>query len=296
MRSKSEVTTHFQHFKLMIENLLDRKIKIFQSDGGGEFDNFNLRFFLKANDIIFQKSCPETPQQNGVAERKHRHLLELARTMLIAASLSANFWVDAVLTATFIINRIPSPTLHGLSPFEKLFNRKPDMSVFRVFGCACFPKFTASSANKLDPRSVQCIFLGYAPEYKGYRCFDPVASRVYISRNVRFLENIFPNSVLAGPTVSSSSASSPTSLIFSPSRDQPSSIFLSQTLTIHALPAPSDPSPPTPSTPQEQSSPAAFVPDHSPPYDSPSTACQSPPPMPHLRLRLLPRFLKVLPL
>ncbi|CAH9105365.1 unnamed protein product, partial [Cuscuta europaea] len=106
MRHKSEVTTHFHHFKLMVENLLDRKIKIFQSDGGGEFDNFSMRNIFTNRGIIFQKSCPKTPQQNGVAERKHRHLLELARTMLITARLPATFWVDAVLTATFIINRI----------------------------------------------------------------------------------------------------------------------------------------------------------------------------------------------
>ncbi|CAH9137975.1 unnamed protein product [Cuscuta epithymum] len=210
MRRKSEVTTHFHHFKLMAENLLDRKIKIFQSDGGGEFDNFQMRQFFNESGIIFQKSCPETPQQNGVAERKHRHLIELARTMLITANLPAQFWVDAVLTATFIINRLPSPTLHGVSPYEKLFHSAPDLSGMRVFGCACFPNFNATSANKISPRSVQCVFLGYASEYKGYRCLDPISGRVYISRNVRFLENVFPYSKLTGTTLSSSSMLSST--------------------------------------------------------------------------------------
>ncbi|CAH9137156.1 unnamed protein product, partial [Cuscuta epithymum] len=202
MRRKSEVYTHFCNFQTLVENLFDRKIKVFQSDGGGEFDNiiFN-NHFLKSG-ILFRKSCPDTPAQNGVAERKHRHLLELTRTMLIEASIPPTFWVDALYTATYIVNRLPTPLLNNFTPFEKLFNKPPDFNFLRVFGCACFPNFIAKSSNKLSPRSTRCVFIGYAPGYKGYRCLEPISGRVYISRDVLFHETDFPFSTLVSRTTS----------------------------------------------------------------------------------------------
>ncbi|CAH9051136.1 unnamed protein product [Cuscuta europaea] len=166
--------------------------------------------FFSANSIYFRKSCPNTPQQNGVAERKHRHLLELTRTMLLEASVPSHYWVDAIFTAAYIINRLPSPTLNGLTPYQKLFNRVPDYSFMRVFGSACYPNFNATSANKLSPRSVQCVFLGYASGYKGYRCLDPFTGRVYVNRHVRFHEDTYPFKTLSSaPSRSISTTSSP---------------------------------------------------------------------------------------
>ncbi|CAH9134641.1 unnamed protein product, partial [Cuscuta epithymum] len=196
MRHKSEVVRHFQIFKTMFENLLNSKIKIFQSDGGGEFDNYGMRDIFLQNGILFRKSCPDTPEQNGVAERKHRHLLELARIMLFEAKMPAIFWVDAVFTATYIINRLSTPNLNGATPFEKLFHHSLDYYSMRIFGCACFPNFNVNSSNKLSTRSTLCVFLGYAPEYKGYRCLDPLTGKIYINRNVCFHENHFPYSDL----------------------------------------------------------------------------------------------------
>ncbi|CAH9128083.1 unnamed protein product [Cuscuta epithymum] len=87
MRSKTEVFDHFKNFKALAENLFSSKIKILKSEGGGEFVDSHMQHFFNSHGIYFQKSCPHTTQQNGVAEHKHRHLLELARTMLIEASL-----------------------------------------------------------------------------------------------------------------------------------------------------------------------------------------------------------------
>ena len=192
MKHKSEVYSHFLVFQRLVENLFDTKIKIFQSDGGREFDNSQFLTHFSKCGISFQKSCPDTQQQNGVVGRKHRHLIELARTMLIASHISARFWVDVVYTAVYIINRLPTPVLDHATPFEKLFRKQPDYSFMRVFGCKCFPNFTAKPGNKLTARSIRCVFLGYASGYKGYRCLDPVSGRVYISRNVQFHETVFP--------------------------------------------------------------------------------------------------------
>lgn len=123
--------------------------------------------------------------------------------MLIQANLPLHFWVDAVYTATYIINRLPTPLLQGLSPFEKLFSKPPDYTLLRVFGCECFPNFPAKSSNKLSPRSVRCVFLGYAPHYKGYRCLDSKTGRVYVSRYVVFHESIFPYTYFVGSPIPS---------------------------------------------------------------------------------------------
>ena len=78
---------------------MERKIKIFQSDGGGEFSSIFFQQHLQQSGIIKQTSCPYTPQQNGVAERKHRHIMETALTMLFESSLPLKYWVEAILTA-----------------------------------------------------------------------------------------------------------------------------------------------------------------------------------------------------
>lgn len=158
----------------------------------------NLSNFFQDNGISFRISCPHTPQQNGLAERKHRHVIETVRTLLIQSALPHKYWVDAAFTAIFLINRLPTSILDGLSPFEKLYGFAPDYSMLRVFGCLCLPNLTPYTKHKLEPHSTQCIFLGYAPNYKGYRCLDPSSCRVYISRHVQFVEHIFPYQRLAG--------------------------------------------------------------------------------------------------
>lgn len=192
MKHKDEVSNNFMNFQNLVENLFDRKIKRVQSDGGREFDNKILTNHFLDHGIYFCKSCPGTPQQNRVAERKHRHIIEMARTYLIDANLPAQHWVDASYTAVYTINRLPTPVLQGLSPFEKLFGKPPDYSMLRVFRCECFPHITINPPHKLAPRSIRCVFIGYAAYYKGYRCLDPLTGRVYTSRHVRFHDSVFP--------------------------------------------------------------------------------------------------------
>jgi len=84
-----------------------------------------------------------------------------------------SLWIDVVYPAIFTINCLPSPLLHDKSLHEVLSQRMPNYSFLKPFKCACFPYFVASFANKLQPRSTKCVFFGYAPHYKGYRCFDP---------------------------------------------------------------------------------------------------------------------------
>ena len=171
--------------------MFDRKIKIFQSDGGKEFDNDSLKDPFIQNGIYFRKSCPKTPEQNGVAQRKHRYIIGMTCTLLLVAQFHGQFWVDAAYAAPFIINWLPAPLLDGHSPYEKLFHKTPNCTFLRVFGCECFPTIL-NNQNKFEPRSTNCVFLSYASHYNGYRCLDPTRGRAYVSRHVLFHEDAFP--------------------------------------------------------------------------------------------------------
>ena len=138
-------------------------------------------------------------------ERKHRHLIETTITLLSKASIPSTFWPYAVQTAIFLVNLLPTSILHFHSPWSLLFHSKPDISQLKVFGCACYPLLRPYNSHKLDPRTEECIFLGYSTTSKGYLCFDPSSKIVYTSRHVLFNETKFsyPN------LISSSQSQSP---------------------------------------------------------------------------------------
>lgn len=192
MRRKSEVLTHFQTFLTMIKNIFNASVKYFQSDGGTEYVNHDFSHLCRTLGIQHRISCPHTPQQNGLAERKHRHIADMTRTLLATSHAPLNLWVEAALTSVFLINLLPTPLLQWSSPFYVLHNRLPDYSSLRTFGCACYPHLGPYVTNKLMPRSVECVFLGYSLQHKGYRCLDPISQRVYTSRHVIFNEDHFP--------------------------------------------------------------------------------------------------------
>ncbi|KAL4018723.1 hypothetical protein IC575_022343 [Cucumis melo] len=138
---------------------------------------------------LVQRSCPHTSQQNGRAERKHRHILDSVRALLLSASCPEKFWGEAALTSVYTINRLPSSVLQNISPFERLYGTPPNYSNLKVFGCACFVLLQPHEHTKLEPRARLCCFLGYGTEHKGFRCWDPLSNRLRISRHVTFWEH-----------------------------------------------------------------------------------------------------------
>eukprot|EP00268_Persea_americana_P033657 TRINITY_DN3330_c0_g1_i11.p1 TRINITY_DN3330_c0_g1~~TRINITY_DN3330_c0_g1_i11.p1 ORF type:complete len:627 (-),score=65.47 TRINITY_DN3330_c0_g1_i11:2488-4368(-) len=190
MKTRSELYTIYTAFSTMVATQFDTKIKIFRSDSGGEYMSHKFRSYLTSQGTLAQLSCPATPQQNGVAERKHRHILETARSLIHSSHVPLQFWGEAVLTATYLINRTPSTVLSGISSYEKLFSFQPDLSHLKVFGCTCFVLLSDNERTKLGPKSTVCVFLGYGIEQKGYRCYDPKMNKLRVSRNVTFLEQI----------------------------------------------------------------------------------------------------------
>ncbi|WVZ64107.1 hypothetical protein U9M48_013674 [Paspalum notatum var. saurae] len=121
------------------------------------------------------------------------------RTLLFQASLPARFWAESLHTATYLINRLPSTASPAPTPHHALFGTPPRYDHLRVFGCACYPNTSATAPHKLAPRLTRCVFLGYSPDHKGYRCFDLTSRRVMITRHVVFDESVFPFSSTTTP-------------------------------------------------------------------------------------------------
>lgn len=120
-----------------MENYFERKIKVIQLDWGGEYQKCS-NIFEQAG-IVYHISFSHTHEQNGSSERIHRHIVETVLTLLSHASLPLHFWDDAFSTAVYLINRMPTPILRHISPYEKLYQRISDYNSLKVFGCAFYP-------------------------------------------------------------------------------------------------------------------------------------------------------------
>ncbi|CAA7059937.1 unnamed protein product [Microthlaspi erraticum] len=193
LKLKSDFFSVFLSFQKLVENQFNTKIGTFQSDGEGEFTSTQFLAHLQDSGIQHYMSCPHTPQQNGLAERKHRYVTELGLSMMFQSKMPSKYWVEAFFTANYLTNLLPTTTLASKeSPYQKLFGSPPVYASLRKFGCACFPTLRDYADNKFDPKSLKCVFMGYSAKLKGYRCLYPPTGRVYISRHVIFDENRFP--------------------------------------------------------------------------------------------------------
>lgn len=187
---KSEVANTLKNFCTMVVTQFNRKVKIVRSDNGTEFRV--MRGYFVEQGIIYQTSMVDTPQQNGRVERKHRHILNVARALRFQANLPIDFWGECVLTAGYLINRTPSLILKGKSPYEILFGQTPTYSHFRIFGYLCYAHNRPRKKDKFGERSRKCIFVGYPYGKKGWRLYDLDSGEYFESRDVVFCENEFP--------------------------------------------------------------------------------------------------------
>ncbi|PRQ42978.1 putative RNA-directed DNA polymerase [Rosa chinensis] len=202
LKNKSDVFPVFQTFHAMIRTQFQTPIKVLRSDNGGEYVNHLFHQYLATHGIIHQTTCPQTPQQNGVAERKNRHILEVARSMLIGAHMPESFWGDAILTTVYLINRLPTQALQSTSketspppqtPIQALASHLPLPPTHaldpKIFGCVAYVHIHRNQRTKLDACAEKCIFIGYASTQKGYRCYSPTTKRTYVSMDVTFHEH-----------------------------------------------------------------------------------------------------------
>ena len=173
-------------FHKMVQTQFNTSIKIVRLDNGGEYMSSDLGMYFQEQGIIHQTTCVDTLQQNGVVERKNRHLLEVTRSLMLDTHVPKSYWGDALLTATYLINRMPSRVLDFKTPLEVL---SPPLSASKGLSesfwvcllCPC-----SWSYSKLDPRALKCVFVGYSPTQKGYKCYHPPSKKQFVSMDVTF--------------------------------------------------------------------------------------------------------------
>jgi transposase InsO family protein len=194
LRSKNatEVVSVFQEFQARAEKSLPgHAITRFRCDNGrGEYDNSLFRGILRVCGISFEPSPPYTQHKNGVSERMIRTIVTKARALIIDSGIDEEFWAEAVNTATYLHARSPSVSVGGITPYERLLGKKPELGHLRRFGCAAYrliPK--EQRTGKFGERSRKCLFLGYVHDTRTiWRLWDPVSKRVIQASDVQFDE------------------------------------------------------------------------------------------------------------
>lgn len=173
MRLKSDVFAIFRRYKLLVEKYFKRPITTIYSYGGGEYTA--LKTFLSNEGIQHFKTPPHTPQHNGMAERRHKHIISTGLILLHQAKCHST------------IGLMPSKP-----QFTSLFSQKPNYNKLKVFGCLCFPWLKPYTSHKLEATSSPCSFIGYSLHQSAYLCLDITTNKIYTSRHVQFIETEFP--------------------------------------------------------------------------------------------------------
>jgi len=155
-------------------------VKCLRSDKGGEYWSNEFFHFCKENGIRRHLTSPYTPQQNGVAERKNRTLVEMERSMMQSKKLPNIYWDESIRIAVYILNRYPTRRLDKITPYEAWFERKPSLEHMRVFGCLAYVHINDEKRRKLDAKSKSCVFIGYCEHSKAYKFYNPKSQKIIL--------------------------------------------------------------------------------------------------------------------
>ncbi|GJX57004.1 retrovirus-related pol polyprotein from transposon TNT 1-94 [Tanacetum coccineum] len=158
-------------------------------DNRTEFKNNDMNQFCGMKGIKRKFSVVRTPQQNGVAERKNKTLIEAARTMLVDSLLPTTFWSEAFSTACYVQNRVLVTKPHNKTPYELLSGRPPSISFMRPFGCLVTILNTLDPLGKFDGKVDEGFFIGYSINSKAFRVFNTRTRKVEKNLHITFLEN-----------------------------------------------------------------------------------------------------------
>nr|KYP46330.1 Retrovirus-related Pol polyprotein from transposon TNT 1-94 [Cajanus cajan] len=186
LKQKSEACDAFKSFKAFVEKQSDYKIKALRTDRGQEY--LACEDFFDHHGIQHQMTTRYTPQQNGVAKRKNRTIMDMVRCMLKAKQMPREFWAEAVSTAVYILYRCPTKSVCDKTPEEAWSGRKPSIRHLRIFGCIAYAHVPDQLRKKLDDKGEKCIFIGYNTNSKAYKLYNPVdnKSAIALCRNPVF--------------------------------------------------------------------------------------------------------------
>ncbi|GJV24301.1 retrovirus-related pol polyprotein from transposon TNT 1-94 [Tanacetum coccineum] len=194
VRDSKRATLKFKR----LENLIDQRVKVIRCDNGTEFKNKEMNQFCERKGIKREFSVARTPQQNGVAERKNRTLIEAARTMLADSKLPTTFWAEAVNTACYVQNRVLVTKPHNKTPYELFLGRKPTLGFMKPFGYPVTILNTIDHLGKFDGKADEGFFVGYSINSKAFRVFNSRTRIVEENMHVQFSNNT-PNIVGSRP-------------------------------------------------------------------------------------------------
>lgn len=189
LKKKSEAIGFIKEFIQYGETQYGKTVKIFRSDRGGEYMSNEIDDYFRSKGIVHQLSSPKCPQQNGVAERKNRYVVEMARCLLFQSGLDKKYWGEAVNTAIYVENRLAVKFNHGVTPYEKWVGVKPNLNYFKIFGSSAYVYDTNPRRKKLDKKCKELVFVGYSEETKGYRFLDTATNNIVVSRDAKFEES-----------------------------------------------------------------------------------------------------------
>jgi len=187
LQKKSDLLSEYKKLLNKAQLHTATKIKILRSDNGGEYVSNAFKALHDENGTTHQTTVPDTPQQNGVAERLNRVLVEKARTMMRHKDVDQDLWADAIKTAVYIKNRVTSRALPvGKTPFELWTGNKPNVSHMRVFGSTCWVVLHKSHIDgKFGDKAAKGVFLGYPDGSKAYKVIRD-DGKVFKARSVVF--------------------------------------------------------------------------------------------------------------
>lgn len=187
LKSRDEALNAFKKVEAFIKTQFQRDIKALQVDNAREYTQGAFRAYLDSRGTMIRPTAPYTPQQNGVSERLNRTIIEHARAMLIAHQLPRFLWQEAANYASYVKNRSPTRALPGKTPYQALWNTKPDLQDLQEFGVPCWvltlPK---EKPSKLEPKSQRFIFTGIREGTTGWRYYNSATRQILTSRDVIF--------------------------------------------------------------------------------------------------------------
>ncbi|KAL0416080.1 UNVERIFIED_CONTAM: Retrovirus-related Pol polyprotein from transposon TNT 1-94 [Sesamum latifolium] len=186
---KGQVFSIFKKYKAMVESQSGCMLKCLRTYNGKEYTSNEFNNFCADLGISYQLTTSYSPQQNGVSERKNRTVVEMARCMMMDKKLPLKFWAEAVYAVVYLLNRLPTKGVEGMTPIEAWSKVKPTTKHLKTFGSVCYFQIPNAKRSKLEQKAEMGIFLGYASMTKGCRIYNVQTNKVMISRDVAVDEN-----------------------------------------------------------------------------------------------------------
>ena len=192
MAHKSDTFAMFKQFHAKVTGETGERIGVLKTDGGVEYRSKEFVQYLISHQIEHEVTVPASPEMNGLTERMNRTILEKAKCMCAHAGLPCSLWAEAASTATYMYNQLPNMPLKGKSPHKVWYNRKPDLSNLRVFGCVAYALVPAAKRRKFDDHTMKMKFLSYHEGHRGYKLMEQGGTCVFYRTDVTFDEDNFP--------------------------------------------------------------------------------------------------------